>query len=74
MNADELVRMANQIADFARPYGTDEGVRTVEEHIRAFWDPRMRRAMADHLAAGGAGLSDLARAGAERACGLVRGA
>lgn len=31
-------------------------------HIRSFWDPRMRAALARHVAAGGAGLQPLALA------------
>ena len=65
-STDELVRMANQIADFFRPYPAEEADAGIDTHIRDFWDPRMRRQLAAHLAAGGAGLSDLARAGAVR--------
>ncbi|MEM8742304.1 MAG: formate dehydrogenase subunit delta [Pseudomonadota bacterium] len=68
MTEAEIVRMANQIADFNRAYPREEAVAGVETHIRQFWDPRMRAALASHLAAGGAGLSELARDGAIRAC------
>jgi formate dehydrogenase subunit delta len=71
MTPEDLVRMANQIAAFNRPYGRDEALAGIATHIRDFWDPRMRRAMAAHLATGGAGLDDLAREGAERACGAA---
>lgn len=64
----ELVRMANQIADFFRAYPPEDAEAGIAEHIRDFWDPRMRRALAAHLAAGGAGLAPLAQAGAARAC------
>jgi len=64
--ADELVRMVNQIADFFRAYPPEEAEHGIELHIRDFWEPRMRRALALRLAIGGAGLSDLARAGATR--------
>lgn len=37
-------------------------------HIRYFWDPRMRAKMAEHLTAGGEGLNPLARAAVERVC------
>ncbi len=63
---DELVRMTNQIADFFRAYPREEAEHGIELHIRDFWEPRMRRALARHLEAGGGGLSDLARAGATR--------
>lgn len=68
MSPDDLVRMANQIAAFHAPYPEAEARAGVEAHIRQFWDPRMRAALAAHLAAGGAGLDPLARAGAEAAC------
>ncbi|HEU0222376.1 MAG TPA: formate dehydrogenase subunit delta [Paracoccaceae bacterium] len=68
MNVNDLVRMANQIADFNRPYPHEEAVKGVEYHLRSFWDPRMRAALARHLEEGGAGLSELAREGALRAC------
>jgi formate dehydrogenase subunit delta len=34
----------------------------IADHIRQFWDPRMRRAIAAHVASGGAGLDPLAKA------------
>ncbi|RMH48556.1 MAG: formate dehydrogenase [Alphaproteobacteria bacterium] len=72
MTVAELVRMANQIAAFNAAYPRDEAIRGMEEHIRAFWEPRMRRMMAEHLAAGGEGLTELAREGAARACGIIQ--
>jgi formate dehydrogenase subunit delta len=43
MQADELVRMANQVAQFFAPYSEDEAVAGVRDHLVAFWDPGMRR-------------------------------
>jgi formate dehydrogenase subunit delta len=66
MQPDKLVRMANQIATFFRSQpGTDQADR-VAQHLRDFWDPRMRAAIRAHLAAGGEGLDDLARAAVQR--------
>ncbi|MGE0613190.1 MAG: formate dehydrogenase subunit delta [Hyphomicrobiales bacterium] len=59
-DVSELVRMANQIADFFGPYPEDETIAGVTQHIRDFWTPAMRKQMAEHLAAGGAGLRPLA--------------
>jgi formate dehydrogenase subunit delta len=57
MNIDRLVSMANDIAAFfdSEPdqAAATEGVRV---HISRFWDPRMRRQIIAHVAAGGAGL------------------
>ena len=68
MKADTLVRMANQMEDFFKSQSHESAVAGIEEHIRKYWDPRMRKAMAEHLAAGAPGLKPLAREAAERAC------
>jgi len=60
MNTHELVRMANQIADYYQAYPQDEAVAGIAAHIRSFWDPRMRDGLARHVASGGDGLSPLA--------------
>ncbi len=65
MDADRLVVMANQIADFFAGQRGDAAA-LVADHIAKNWDPRMRAALARHLAAGGAGLSPLALRAAER--------
>jgi formate dehydrogenase subunit delta len=62
MNDQDLVRMANQIADYYRAYPQEEAVAGIGAHIRSFWDPRMRAGLAAHVAAGGKGLSQLALA------------
>ena len=56
MSADRLIYMANQIGRFFQSQGHDKAVSGTAEHIRKFWDPRMRRAIFAHLDAGGAGL------------------
>ena len=62
MDKHNLVRMANRIGDFfqAMP-DRNEALDGIVNHIRRFWEPRMRREMHDHLAAGGEGLSDIVR-------------
>ena len=60
MSPDNMIYMANQIATFFESKHHDEGVAGFADHINAFWDPRMRRQLLDHLAAGGAGLKPLA--------------
>ena len=54
--ADRLVYMANQIGMFFRSQGHDKAVPGIADHIKKFWDPRMKRAIFAHLDAGGAGL------------------
>ncbi len=39
----DLIRMANQIAQYFEPYGEEEAVKGVANHLRMFWAPRMRR-------------------------------
>jgi formate dehydrogenase subunit delta len=43
MQADTLVRMANQIAAFFAPYSEEDAVEGVRDHIAKFWDPSMRK-------------------------------
>jgi formate dehydrogenase subunit delta len=62
MDVQRLVAMANDIAAFfdAEPDQSvaAEGVRS---HLARFWEPRMRKEIVAHLAAGGAGLTPTAR-------------
>jgi formate dehydrogenase subunit delta len=69
MNIERLVRMANDIGNFfeASP-DRDAAINEVANHLRKFWDPRMRRELAAHLAASGgeSGLKPLAEAAVSR--------
>ena len=56
MSADRLIYMANQIGKFFQSQGHDKAVAGIAEHIKKFWDPRMRRGLFAHLDAGGARL------------------
>ena len=53
---DRLVYMANQIGKFFQSQGHDQAVAGVADHIRKFWDPRMRKGIFAHLDAGGSDL------------------
>ncbi|UYN98058.1 MAG: formate dehydrogenase subunit delta [Enhydrobacter sp.] len=48
--------MANQIGRFFVPQKSGDPVDAIADHLRKFWDPRMRSAILDHLDKGGAGL------------------
>jgi len=63
-SAERLVAMANDIANyFHSDPDRNAGIDGVANHIRRFWDPRMRRKIVAHLAEhGGAGLNDIAHA------------
>ena len=56
MSPDRLIYMANQIGRFFQSQGRDKAVPGIAEHIKKFWDPRMKRAIFAHLDAGGTGL------------------
>lgn len=62
MHADNLVRMVNQIGTFfeAMP---DRAVALEEmaQHIRRFWEPRMRQQLMSHVDQGGEGLGLMAQ-------------
>jgi formate dehydrogenase subunit delta len=55
MSPDRLVYMANQIGTFFASQRGD-AVAGIADHLKKFWDPRMRAAILAHAAAGGEGL------------------
>ena len=61
MHIESLVKMANQIGTFfeAMP---DRAAALAEmaQHIRRFWEPRMRRELLAHVDSGGEGLNHVA--------------
>ena len=65
MSPDRLIYMANQIGKFFESQRPDKAVPGIAEHIRKFWDPRMRSAITAHLEAGGAGLDPNVRTAVE---------
>ncbi|HWA21043.1 MAG TPA: formate dehydrogenase subunit delta [Caulobacterales bacterium] len=66
MNPERLVYMANQIGKFFAAQGEDEAVAGTLDHLKKFWEPRMRAQIVSHLEAGGAGLTPHVRAAVER--------
>ncbi|WP_026609923.1 formate dehydrogenase subunit delta [Methylocaldum szegediense] len=62
MKIENLVKMANNIGNF---FGAEPdravAVRGIADHLRRFWDPRMRKAIIAHYREGGIGLNDLPR-------------
>jgi formate dehydrogenase subunit delta len=61
-----LTAMANQIGAFFRAQGEAAAVAGVEDHLRKFWDPRMRREIIAHFEAGADGLDPPVRAAVAR--------
>jgi formate dehydrogenase subunit delta len=56
MQPDKLVMMANQIGTFFASQGEPQAVAGITDHLKKFWDPRMRAAIINHLEEGGEGL------------------
>jgi formate dehydrogenase subunit delta len=58
MHLEHLVKMANQIGGFfeAMP-DREEAMAGVMQHLRNYWDPRMRRQLLKHVVDSGDGLS-----------------
>ncbi|HEX4073979.1 MAG TPA: formate dehydrogenase subunit delta [Candidatus Acidoferrales bacterium] len=60
MEPEHMVHMANQIAKFFASYPKDQAVAGVTDHLRQFWEPRMRKQIIEYVAQGGGGLDELA--------------
>jgi formate dehydrogenase subunit delta len=56
-----LVYMANQIGVFFASRPEDEAIEEIADHLRKFWDPRMRRKIIALVNSGPTGLSTRAR-------------
>ena len=61
MSPDKLVHMANQIATFFASQPGEDRADRMAQHLRDYWDPRMRAQIADLAEDGESGLSPLAR-------------
>lgn len=62
MHIENLVKMANDIgAFFQSEPRRDVAVHAIADHLKKFWDPRMRKQIIAHCKEGGAGLSELSR-------------
>ena len=60
MSPERLIYMANQIGKFFAHQGEQKAVAGIADHLAKFWDPRMRAAIAAHVASGGGGLDPFA--------------
>jgi formate dehydrogenase subunit delta len=63
---DKLIYMANQIAKFFESQGQEKAVAGTADHLKKFWDPRMRTQIVAHVKAGGGGLDPVARQAIEQ--------
>lgn len=57
--SNTLVRMANDIGNFFRAQGEEKAIAGIADHVRKFWEPRMKKQIFAHLDEGGAGLNPL---------------
>ena len=64
---DNLVRMANQIADNLDFH--DDAVERIADHLQRFWAPSMRQKITEYEAVGGSGLNPSAKAALRRLAG-----
>ena len=64
LGLDRLITMANQIGDFFAPYPPDRRAEGIRNHLRTYWDPRMRADLLEYIAAGGDGLQPFVVEGA----------
>jgi len=64
MELERLLTMAGQIGDFFAPYPPERAAEGVRNHLRSYWETRMRAALLAHIEAGGHGLAPQVVAGA----------
>ena len=64
MSHDRLAYMANQIGRFFAHQKEEQAVTSINDHLRKFWDPRMRKQIVDELDT--AALDPLVRRAVER--------
>jgi formate dehydrogenase subunit delta len=65
MDAHHLVAMVNEIAAFFAGEDPQTAPQNIANHLRRYWDPRMRRQIVEHAGNGGEGLTPVAKAGIE---------
>ncbi len=64
-NDDKLIYMANQICTFFKSQGESTAAASTQDHIRKFWDPRMRAKIIARLEHGGEGMDPIVRTAIE---------
>jgi formate dehydrogenase subunit delta len=62
----DIKRMANQIAVNFQSYPEDQAITETANHIKAFWDPRMRKQLAEVIAQDQAALNPIALAAGKK--------
>ena len=60
MKSDTMVHNANQIALFFASYPREEAIAGVTDHLKKFWERRLKDQIVQYVAQGGNGLHELA--------------
>jgi formate dehydrogenase subunit delta len=63
---EQLITMANDMADYFRTQGREAAIAGIANHIKRYWTPRMRAKLNAYLAQGHGGMDELSRAAVER--------
>ena len=71
MDASKLARMANDIANNFAVLGEEEAAASTANHIRMYWDPRMRRQAFAMLESGESSYNEIARQALEQLAGAA---
>jgi len=66
VSPDKLAYMANQIGRFFASQPHEQAVESTADHLRQFWDPRMRSAIVAQLATENNKLDPLVREAVDR--------
>jgi formate dehydrogenase subunit delta len=66
MSPEKLVYMANQIGKFFAHQGEAQAVASIADHLKRFWDPRMRRQIVAISKEGDAGMDPFVRLAVEQ--------
>jgi formate dehydrogenase subunit delta len=64
LNAPGEIRLVNKIAVHFRHLPDDQAAAAVADHVRKFWDPRMKKRLLDLVGVGGNDLEPVAVAAA----------
>lgn len=62
----EIKRMANQIAIAFQTYPEEQAIKETANHIKSFWDPRMRKHLSELIAKDQSALNPIALAAGKK--------
>jgi formate dehydrogenase subunit delta len=71
MDPAKLARMANDIANNFAVLGDEVAISSTANHIRMFWDPRMRRQAFAMIKGGESSFNEIARQALEKLAGAA---